>query len=112
MTIQPGSRLGQYVVQSAIGAGGLGQVFRAHDTALNRDVALKVLPELFAADPERLARFQREARLLAALNHPHIAAIYSVEQAEGRHFRISTGGADDPTWSRTRPELFSPRRRR
>jgi serine/threonine protein kinase len=88
MTIQSGTRLGQYVVQSAIGAGGMGEVFRARDTTLNRDVALKVLPELFAADPERLGRFQREARLLAALNHPHIAAIYGVEQAEGHHFLI------------------------
>jgi serine/threonine protein kinase len=88
MTIQPGARLGQYLIQSAIGAGGMGEVFRARDTTLNRDVALKVLPELFAADPERLGRFQREARLLAALNHPHIAAIYGVEQADGHHFLI------------------------
>jgi serine/threonine-protein kinase len=88
MTIQPGTRLGQYVVQSAIGAGGMGEVFKARDQTLNRDVALKVLPDLFAADPERLARFQREARLLAALNHPHIAAIYGVEQADSHHFLV------------------------
>ena len=81
-------RLGSYRVLAKLGEGGMGQVFRARDTTLNRDVALKVLPELSAADPERVGRFQREARLLAALNHPHIAAIYGVEQSDGQHFLI------------------------
>ena len=76
MTLQPGSRLGPYEVVSPIGAGGMGEVYRARDTTLNRDVALKVLPEAFASDPDRLARFEREAQVLASLNHPNIAAIY------------------------------------
>ena len=75
-----GSRLGSYEIVSAIGAGGMGEVYRARDTKLNRDVALKVLPEAFAGDPDRLARFQREAQLLASLNHPNIAAIYGLEE--------------------------------
>ena len=76
-----GDRLGAYEVLSELGAGGMGEVYRAHDTQLGRDVALKILPAAFTADPERLARFERESRLLAALNHPHIAAIYGVERA-------------------------------
>jgi eukaryotic-like serine/threonine-protein kinase len=80
MSLGPGARLGPYEIVSAIGAGGMGEVYRARDTRLQRDVALKVLPETFAADPDRLARFQREAQLLASLNHPHIGAIYGVEE--------------------------------
>ena len=79
MSLGPGARLGPYEIVSAIGAGGMGEVYRARDTRLQRDVALKVLPETFAADPDRLARFEREAQLLASLNHPHIAAIYGLE---------------------------------
>lgn len=78
-----GQQLGPYQVLSAIGAGGMGEVYRARDTKLGRDVAIKVLPTAFANDPERLARFQREARLLAALNHPNIAAIYGLEESSG-----------------------------
>jgi Tol biopolymer transport system component len=74
-------RLGPYEVVSPIGAGGMGEVYRAKDTKLQRDVAIKVLPEMLSADPERLARFEREARVLASLNHPHIAAIYGVEDS-------------------------------
>src|SRR5213079_2445000 len=74
----PGSRLGAYEVVGAIGAGGMGEVYRARDTKLNRDVAIKVLPELFTADPDRLARFTREAQILAALNHSNIAHVYGV----------------------------------
>jgi eukaryotic-like serine/threonine-protein kinase len=81
--IDAGDRLGPYEIVGAIGAGGMGAVYRARDTKLNRDVALKILPEGFAADPERLARFEREARTLAALNHPHIAHIYGFEQSAG-----------------------------
>ena len=88
MSLSPGTRLGSYEIVSPLGAGGMGEVYRARDTKLNRDVALKVLPDLFAQDPERLARFQREAQLLAALNHPHIAAIYGLEEAEGSKFLV------------------------
>src|SRR5262245_38592235 len=70
-----GQRLGAYDIVDLLGVGGMGEVYRARDTKLGRDVAIKVLPRLFSADPERLARFEREARLLASLNHPHIAAI-------------------------------------
>src|SRR5918996_1321343 len=88
MTLSPGARIGAYEIAALIGAGGMGEVYRARDTRLNRDVALKVLPELFAADPDRLARFKREAQLLASLNHPHIAAIYGLEEgpAEAGHY--------------------------
>src|SRR6188474_1517558 len=79
MSLRPGTRLGSYEILSAIGAGGMGEVYRAHDTKLNRDVAIKVLPDLFALDRDRLARFEREAQTLAALNHPHIAQIYGIE---------------------------------
>ena len=83
MSLSPGDRLGSYQVTALIGMGGMGEVYRAHDEALGRDVALKILPSAFASDPERLARFEREARLLAALNHPHVAAIYGIAQADG-----------------------------
>ena len=76
-----GSRLGHYDVTALIGEGGMGQVYQATDTKLDRDVALKVLPDLFADDPERLARFQREAKVLASLNHPNIASIYGLEES-------------------------------
>src|SRR5215218_9224110 len=79
MPLKPGSRVGAYEILGAVGAGGMGEVYRARDTRLQRDVAIKVLPDLFARDPERLARFEREARMLAALNHPHIAHVYGVE---------------------------------
>jgi len=80
MSLSAGARIGPYEVTALLGAGGMGEVYRARDTRLNRDVALKVLPELFAADPDRLARFRREAQLLASLNHPNIAAIYGFEE--------------------------------
>jgi len=80
--------LGHYRILNKLGAGGMGEVFRAADTKLGREVAIKVLPEAFARDPERLARFEREARVLASLNHPNIAAIYGFEQAEGLHFLV------------------------
>ncbi len=81
MPLITGSRLGSYEILSLLGAGGMGEVYRARDTKLNRDVAIKVLPDLFAADPERLARFRREAQVLAALNHPNIAHIYGLEES-------------------------------
>src|SRR6187397_148165 len=83
MLLTPGTRLGPYEIVSAIGAGGMGEVYRAKDTTLDRDVAIKILPEAFAHDADRLARFQREAKTLAALNHPHIAAIYGLEESGG-----------------------------
>jgi serine/threonine protein kinase/Tol biopolymer transport system component len=81
MSLRAGARLGPYEILSALGAGGMGEVWRARDTRLDRDVALKVLPAAFVADPERLARFEREAKLLASLNHPHIGGIYGLEEA-------------------------------
>jgi len=77
------SRIGPYEIMSPLGAGAMGEVYRARDTRLNRDVALKVLPRTFALDPDRLARFTREAQVLAAVNHPNIAAIYGVEESDG-----------------------------
>lgn len=82
MSLAPGTRIGPYEIVSMVGAGGMGEVYRAHDTSLKRDVALKILPESFAADAGRLARFQREAEVLASLNHPHIAAIYGLQDAD------------------------------
>ena len=82
MVLQPGARLGSYQVTAKIGEGGMGEVYRARDTKLDRDVALKVLPEAFTQDPDRLARFEREAKVLASLNHPNIAAIYGLEEAD------------------------------
>jgi len=86
MTDIVGRTLSHYRVTSAIGAGGMGEVYRATDTALGRDVAIKVLPPEVAHDTERLARFRREAHLLAALNHPNIAAIYGLEEVDGTPF--------------------------
>ena len=76
MALSPGTRLGHYDVTALFGEGGMGQVWQATDTQLNRQVALKILPDAFAADPDRLARFTREAQILASLNHPNIAAIH------------------------------------
>src|SRR5919201_2018316 len=83
MSLAPGTRLGSYEIVAAIGVGGMGEVYRARDTRLNRDVAVKILPSEFALDPDRLARFKREAQVLASLNHPNIAAIYGLEQSNG-----------------------------
>src|SRR5688572_25936908 len=79
MGVAAGDRFGAYLILDRLGQGGMGEVYRARDTKLNRDVALKVLPDLFARDPDRLARFTREAQVLASLNHPNIAAIYGIE---------------------------------
>ena len=80
MALKPNDRFGSYVVVGLIGAGGMGEVYRARDTRLGRDVALKILPDAMRLDPERLARFEHEARALASLNHPAIAAIYGFEE--------------------------------
>jgi len=84
MALQNGTRFGPYQVLERIGAGGMGEVWRAQDTTLKRDVAVKALPESFATDADRLARFRREAEILASLNHPNIATIYGLEQSEGQ----------------------------
>ena len=78
-----GTTISHYKVLEKLGAGGMGEVYRAEDTNLSREVAIKVLPEQFTQDPQRLARFEREAKLLSSLNHPNIAAIYGLEEAEG-----------------------------
>src|SRR5580765_7351659 len=81
MALNTGTRIGPYEVVSAIGEGGMGQVYRATDTRLKRQVAIKILPPSVAADHDRLARFQREAEVVASLNHPNIAAIYGLEES-------------------------------
>jgi serine/threonine protein kinase len=86
MALTPGTKLGPYEIQSPLGAGGMGEVYRATDTKLGRDIALKVLPAEMAEDPERLARFRREAKALAQLDHPNIVTIHSVEECDGSHF--------------------------
>jgi eukaryotic-like serine/threonine-protein kinase len=88
MPLSTGTKLGTYEVTSHIGSGGMGEVYQAHDSKLGRNVAIKVLPEQFARDPERLARFQREAKMLAALNHPNIAAIYGLEESGSIHYLV------------------------
>jgi Tol biopolymer transport system component len=88
MTLAPGARLGPYEIVGAIASGGMGNVYRARDAKLGRDVALKILPASFTHDPDRLARFRREAQLLAALNHPHIAQIHGFEEASGTPFLV------------------------
>ncbi len=88
MALTPGTRLGPYEILSLLGKGGMGEVWRARDTKLRRDVAIKVLPDAFAREPEHLSRFRREARALAALNHPHISAIYGLEEHEQIHFLV------------------------
>ena len=105
-----GKRLGHYDVRSLAGAGGMGQVYRARDTRLGRDVALKVLPPEWITDPDRLARLEREARLLASLNHPNIATIHGLEDAAypglGGKQQVSSGGASHVRWRSDGRELF------
>ena len=91
-----GAMVGSYRIERLIGVGGMGEVYRARDTKLERDVALKILPDSFTRDPDRLARFEREAQVLASLNHPNIAAIYGVEEADGvQRARAGTGRRTD-----------------
>jgi serine/threonine protein kinase len=88
MSLSAGTKLGSYEVVAQIGTGGMGEVYQAYDTKLGRDVAIKVLPEQFARDPERLSRFQREAKMLASLNHPNIATIFGLEQSGGTSYLV------------------------
>ena len=84
--LKPERHLGPYEIVAPLGVGGMGEVWRARDTRLGRDVAIKALPEAFAQDPERLVRFEREAKLLASLSHPNIAGIYGLEEVDGRRY--------------------------
>jgi len=88
MGLKAGTFLGQYEILSLLGVGGMGEVYRARDTKLNREVALKVLPEQFVRDPERIGRFRREAQVLAALDHPNIARIYAFEESGSARFLV------------------------
>src|SRR5512144_2898838 len=88
MSLAPGTRLGTYEIQVLLGAGGMGEVYRARDTRLGRDVALKTLPVSFTHDAERIGRFRREAQVLAALNHPQIGSIYGFEEIDGHHLLV------------------------
>ena len=88
MSFTIGTRLDSYEIVGFLGAGGMGDVYRARDSRLNRDVAIKALPEAFASDPDRLARFQREAQVLASLNHPNIGVIYDIHENRGTRFLV------------------------
>src|SRR5512139_2922217 len=88
MTLAAGTYLGPYEIQAAIGAGGMGEVYKARDTRLDRSVAIKVLPPQFSADPERRARFEREAKTIAGLTHPHICTLHDVGEHEGSTFLV------------------------
>ena len=88
MSLAPGTKLGPYEIVAPLGAGGMGEVYRARDTKLGRDVAIKALPPQFAQDPDRLARFEREAKLLASLTHPNIAGIFGLEDIDGHRYLI------------------------
>ena len=89
MALTSGSKLGPYEIQSPLGAGGMGEVYRARDARLNRDVAIKILPASFSADPDRLARFAQESRAAAALNHPNILSIYDIGEEHGAPYVVS-----------------------
>ena len=89
MALTPGTKLGPYEIQESLGAGGMGEVYRARDTRLQRTVAIKILPQILSSDQERLERFQQEARILSAPNHPNLMAIYDVGAQDGIHFLVS-----------------------
>ena len=91
MSLPSGTRIGTYVVTGPLGSGGMGEVYRARDTRLGREVAIKVLPAGVASNPDRLARFEREARTIAGLNHPNIVTLFSVEDESGTRFLHKSG---------------------
>src|SRR5438445_13784995 len=88
MTFSAGTKVGMYEIVGPLGKGGMGEVYRARDSRLKREVAIKVLPDEFCRDAERVTRFEREAQLLASLNHPHIAGIYDVSDCDGSRFLV------------------------
>src|ERR687895_776698 len=88
MSLASGTRLGAYEITHALGEGGMGEVYRARDSKLGRSVAIKIILQAFGTDSERIARFEREAKVLASINHPNIAALYGMEQADGQHFLV------------------------
>ena len=113
MAVEPGTRFGNYEIRESIGAGGMGEVYRATDTTLERDVAIKVLPASFADDAERVTRFEREAKLLATLNHANIAVVYGLDEHDGVHSQLSRKVLVPPrsghchsrrAWSRVSPK--------
>ena len=99
MALTPGTRIGHCEILGSLGAGGMREVYRARDTRLQREVALKILPAPFATDPERLARFTREAQTLASVNHPNIAAIYGIEESNSQRCRRRTASSTS-SWDR------------
>ncbi len=103
MGIEPGTSLGHFEILESIGVGGMGEVYRARDSKLGRDVAIKVLPEDFAADPERLARFEREAKTLASLNHSNIGALYDFQTGRAKLRLSQEASADTPARTEPRP---------
>ena len=111
MGLAAGTQLGPYEIIAAVGAGGMGEVYSAKDSKLGREVAIKVLPEEFTHDTERLARFQREARLLASLNHPHIATIHGLEESGGTHYLVMELVPGDTLAERIKRDGAVPRRR-
>ena len=112
MTLATGTRFASYEVVAQIGAGGMGEVYQAHDTKLGRDVAIKVLPEAFAHDADRLSRFQREAKMLASLNHPNIATIHGLEQANGTSYLVMELVSGETLAERIRRDGAVPSRKR
>jgi eukaryotic-like serine/threonine-protein kinase len=109
VSLATGTKLGPYEILAPLGAGGMGEVYRARDTKLNRDVALKILPDAFANDADRLARFTREAQTLASLNHPNIAAIYGLETGQvGRAGQVGQVGKDGGTFGLVPPAQPAP----
>src|SRR5262245_3363011 len=88
MSLRVGTQLGSHEITALLGKGGMGEVYRARDTKLKREVAVKIIPDEFSRDPDRVSRFQREAEVLASLNHPNIAAIHSLEEADGSRFLV------------------------
>jgi serine/threonine protein kinase len=107
-----GNKLGHYQITAHLGSGGMGEVYQAIDAKLGRSVAIKILPDAFARDADRLARFEREARVLALLNHPNIAGIYGIEQSDNQNFRAVMLSALDVMPSALWPRRTDPRARR
>ena len=106
-----GRTVGPYLIQARLGVGGMGEVYKARDTKLGRDVAIKILPRLFASDVDRLARFEREARMLASLNHPHIGAIYGLDAIDGTPALVLELVDGDTLAERIAKRPIAPRRR-